>query len=209
MSPLVLDPLFADPPAAAPVRDPVPAAAAKPLPERPKRSELELLEQLVRMPEVSLTPPDASVLLQRFAAVAQRSGGTNFEPTTLLSVRPDLAMLPIRHGGFAHLPDFRETVLGLQAPFQRIGKEPSVVTFVPQPEPDRCPHEVGVGRLFRAQERRRRQDDERLHRSVPELTSLRIHADRSHNPSPTSILRAISASRSRPPPFTSAVAQPV
>lgn len=89
---------------------PVPVRAPEPLgpigkivKRRQKLGEEDLLRHLALMPEVGLTPRDASAVINQFAVVHQTSGGTNFEPGPLLAVRPDLATLPLRTGGFSRI----------------------------------------------------------------------------------------------------------
>lgn len=104
-------------PAPGPVPKPEPPAQRKPdFVRRQRLSEPELVRQLGGLPEVGLTPHDVSAVTQRFATVFQATGGTNFEPTTLLAVRPDLVSLPIRDGSFSRLAMTEAVNLHVLAP---------------------------------------------------------------------------------------------
>ncbi len=89
---------------------PVPAVPVV-LPAPPARrgpSEADLRDQIARMPEVGLTPPELRPLVEGWAAAFagtfdEIAGNPSFEPVPILNQRPDFIQLPLRHGRASRL----------------------------------------------------------------------------------------------------------
>ncbi len=77
------------------------------LKRRDNATEAELLRQLVAVPDVGLNRPQKLTLFERYSSALASSAGTPeavlFGPSVLLTVRPDLARLPVRQGRSAVL----------------------------------------------------------------------------------------------------------
>jgi HEAT repeat protein len=73
-----------------------------PIKRRRNFTEEDLRKQLAWAPEISLRPEELSVLVRRYVdnwgSTYAVGAGRVWEPTTLLSLRPDLARLPIQSG---------------------------------------------------------------------------------------------------------------
>jgi HEAT repeat protein len=165
----------APPLAAGPDRDlpPAPAESKPVLKRRQPLGEEELLRQLAAAPEMGLTPQNISAVVQRFAVVFQASGGTNFEPKTVLSIRPDLMMLPMRDGVFSRLS--LPAAVNLQVLSQKLHH--FLKLAMPRDLQGNRPDPQKLREVMRA-ERRGPRPEWLCAEAIPTLLQLLMHEDR-------------------------------